>query len=393
MYKSWKLKIVIKAYLNLIILGLSISLSAVAADEVYNKSSWGGWANYTYVSDKTYLLDSHPQVGMYAAYKALPKLNLAGLVYYDPIYKKGRVGYLYAKTYAHINKTDSLTLSLGMLRSDWGIWSDYMVNPTTSPLILQSNSLYTLRYESDIVHRLGINTELHKEDFTVRFFAGANYALDEEQFAKFTYVQNEPMDKSFGSLIYSTLEYRPAPGHLFKTGLSVGKLSDTIDNDLDRLQVGYKFENDRYTFSIEGQQLNAHGKVDRFRFDEKAVFRDMFMYAAYDFDKFRLYSVVTSTYKNSEMAQYVKFASAINSINSGSTTPPDLQKVGLLNSGTHRSQGITLGINYDIQKNLRFRIETTYTHLQGLERMLNSKNGVVRDENVAYIGLSLTQTF
>lgn len=374
---------------------LLISFNVYADHTIFEQEyDIGGWINYTSTTDE-YILDDFPQIGLYGSLKTSVNTSISGSWYRDPIYKKGRIGYLNAKystTLYHI-PTD---LSIGLIRSNWGIWSNYLIDPTTAPLLLQNNALYTVRYESDIANRLGINSKFEKNKFTLNTFIGSNYALDEDEFAKNTYIQDADMNNDFGSLIYTTLEYRPANGHMFKVNLSKGNLSKEIDNDLDRILVGYKYEKRNWTFSSEISQLTARGKVvinGNEMMDEDIKFIDTFTYLAYDFPKVRVYTVLSTTHKDEEMGDYIKYSTAYNNNKNNTYSVPDPKKVELLNSNDHDSVSISIGAVYDLYENTTLRLEGTYIESKGVERLLNTRDGAIRDENASYVGFSITHSF
>ena len=378
------------ALLTSILIFVSSNVLSFHADDI----DIGGWVNYTGTTNE-YSLDSYPQVGLYGSLKTSINTSISGMWYRDPVYEKGRIGYLNGK-YSTVIKDIPIDFSIGLVRSSWGIWSDYLIDPTTSPLLLQNSAIYNVRYESDIANRLGFNAKFSKNKLTVNTFIGSNYALDEDEFTKNTYIQDVKMNTDLGSLIYSTVEYRPYNGHRFKFNVSMGNLSDEIDNDIDRVLVGYKYEKSNWTFSSEVSQLTARGKVvinNNTLIDDDIKFIDTFTYLSYDFIKTRLYGVLSTTYKDDEMGDYVKYANLYNIQKNNDHITPDPKKIELLNSDNHKSISLSLGAVYDLTDDIILRLERTYIKSKGIERVLNTKSGAIRDEDSSYFGFSITHSF
>lgn len=378
--------------LRLLILMFTLAI----ANYSYSKENdYGGWINYTYI-DGDYIFDDFPQIGAYGSIKPTNNTLIAGMVYRDPIYKKGRFGYLFGEF------TDSIfdinyQIQGGLLRSDWGLWSNHIINPTTSPLLLQNNAIYSVRYESDVISTLGLNFKLENDKFSLTTFIGKSYALDIDDFAKNTYIQEVEPNFDYQSLYVLILKWFPIEGHEYRLGLSLGDLSDEINFKADRSLLGYKFSKNKWIFSNELQYMIIHGEVNINGFEfinDDYTFVDTFTYLAYDFKRFRLYGVFSTTYKEDGFGDYMTYATVSNSFRNQTALPPlDMLTFELLNANINTSKSLAVGVVFDVNESTTIRFEVTYMKTKGFERLLNNDSKFIRDEYSGYLGLSVTHLF
>jgi len=380
-------------YALLIFLISVCSTTAINAESVskfqklsLDNLSYGGWVGYIYTPAEYIIDEPYISAGLYAVYKIHTKAKVAGLVYYDPSYEAPRLGYAFGQYTDTIAGLD-LSFKAGLLRSEWGFWSAYTANPSTSPLVMKSNALYTVRYESDINQHMGTDVTwvTHKNKIKINAFIGSYNTINESKLGVKTYIQDVPVNTEFGSLWKATIEYKPYIGNTFKLGYAQSLLSKEIDNNIERIYAGYKYEKYNVTLSFEYQRLYADGNINAINFHEVAEFDDKFIYIAYDFSKIRLYSSLSHTKKNQAFADYVNYALQAK----GAPFVPFAD-----DSANHYSSTIAVGVEYSIFYDLSLRLEGQYTKSKGIERILNNPTDVsFRNEEIFFMGASITKTF